>query len=140
MPPGITDQDGDRQGDGRSDRDLETLLREADVISLNCSMSTENEKLINAAAFARMSRRPIFINCARSELVDEAALIDALDSGKVAGAGIDVLSGEPPDLASWALAGRDNVIITPHILFRDFVAREPRGFCKQRSPFSRRQA
>jgi phosphoglycerate dehydrogenase-like enzyme len=83
--------------------------------SLNCNMSSENKNLIDAAAFARMERLPIFINCARGELVDEAALIDALDTGQVSAAGLDVLSGEPPDLASSPLVGRDNVILTPQL-------------------------
>ena len=97
--------------------DLDTLFRESDVISLNCSMSADNENLIDASAFARMQRRPLFINCARGEMVDEAALVEALDSGRISGAGLDVLHGEPPELESSALSGRDNVILTPHVAF-----------------------
>ncbi|MDH4072560.1 MAG: C-terminal binding protein [Gammaproteobacteria bacterium] len=117
--------------------DLATLLRESDVISLNCSMSADNVNLIDAAAFARMQRRPIFINCARGEMVDEAALVKALDTGQIAGAGLDVLRGEVPDLDALTLAGRDNVILTPHVAFysttsllesRKISARNARNF------------
>lgn len=97
--------------------DLETLLKASDIISLNCNMSPENVRLLDAAAFARMQRRPVIINSARGELIDELALVDALESGQVSAAGLDVLADEPPDLVSSPLAGRDNVILTPHIAF-----------------------
>ena len=97
--------------------DLQTLLKESDIISLNCNLSTDNVHLIDADAFAQMSRRPILINCARGGLVDEAALAEALDSGQISGAGLDVLFDEPPDLATSKFTGRNNVILTPHIAF-----------------------
>ncbi len=97
--------------------DLPTLLDESDVISLNCNLSADNENLIDAAAFAQMSRRPILINCARGGLIDEAALNDALDSGQCSGAGLDVLANEPPDFADLRLTNRNNVILTPHVAF-----------------------
>jgi D-3-phosphoglycerate dehydrogenase len=97
--------------------DLPDLLRDSDVISLNCSMSSENRHLINANAFEQMSRQPILINCARGELIDETALAVALDRGQISGAGLDVLCGEPPDLARSGFTGRSNVILTPHVAF-----------------------
>jgi D-3-phosphoglycerate dehydrogenase len=97
--------------------DLPTLLRESDVISLNCNMSAENKNLIDAAAFAQMKRRPVLINCARGGLIDEWALNEALDAGQVSGAGLDVLADEPPNFADLRLAKRDNVILTPHVAY-----------------------
>jgi D-3-phosphoglycerate dehydrogenase len=98
-------------------RDLPQLYSAADIISLNCGLSDENEHLIDAAAFQQMQRRPIIINCARGALIDEAALVDALDAGQVSGAGLDVLRDESPDLRSSKLIGRNNVILTPHVAF-----------------------
>lgn len=97
--------------------DLPELLAAADIVSLNCRLTNDNKQLIDANAFARMQRKPILINCARGELVDEAALVDALDSGQISGAGLDVLSDEPPDLRASNLSGRDNVILTPHVAY-----------------------
>lgn len=97
--------------------DLPTLLRKSDIVSLNCSSSTDNEHLIDANAFQQMSRNPILINCARGKLVDEAALVEALDTGQISGAGLDVLSDESPDLSKSKFTGRSNVILTPHIAF-----------------------
>lgn len=97
--------------------DLPTLLDESDVISLNCNLIVGNELLIDAHAFQQMSRSPILINCARGGLVDEEALVDALDTGQISGAGLDVLGDEPPNLQASKLTGRSNVIITPHIAF-----------------------
>ena len=98
-------------------RDLPELLAAADIISLNCGLSTDNEHLIDARAFQQMRRNPILINCARGRLVDEAALAEALDTGQVSGAGLDVLSDESPDLRTSKFTGRSNVILTPHVAF-----------------------
>lgn len=98
-------------------RDLPQLFSEADIISLNCGLNDENEHLIDTAAFQQMQRKPILINCARGALIDEAALVDALDAGQVSGAGLDVLGDESPDLRSSKLTGRNNVILTPHVAF-----------------------
>ena len=97
--------------------ELPELFSDADIISLNCSLSTDNEHLIDASAFQQMKRRPIVINCARGALIDEPALLKALDTGQVSGAGLDVLSDESPDLQSSKLTGRRNVILTPHVAF-----------------------
>jgi D-3-phosphoglycerate dehydrogenase len=97
--------------------DLNEIFERSDVISLHCSLSADNEKFIDKNAFQRMAKRPILINCARGGLIDEAALADALDTGQVSAAGLDVLSEESPDLAASPLTGRHNVILTPHVAF-----------------------
>lgn len=97
--------------------DFPDLLAAADIVSLNCRLSRDNRHMIDANAFQRMNRNPILINCARGGLVDETALVDALDSGQITGAGLDVLSDEPPDLCTSNFSGRNNVILTPHIAF-----------------------
>lgn len=96
---------------------LNDIYAQADIISLNCGLNADNKHLIDADAFAAMSRRPMLINCARGGLVDEDALLAALDSGTISAAGLDVLKEESPDLQNSALLGRDNVIVTPHIAF-----------------------
>ena len=97
--------------------DLPELYSEADIISLNCGLTTDNEHLINTRAFQQMKRKPVIINCARGALIDEDALLKALDAGQISGAGLDVLSDESPDLGSSPLVGRSNVILTPHVAF-----------------------
>lgn len=97
--------------------DLPELFAAANIISLNCSLSTDTEHLIDANAFQQMSRKPILINCARGGLIDEVALAEALDAGLISGAGLDVLNDEAPDLHTSRLTGRSNVILTPHIAF-----------------------
>ena len=97
--------------------DLPGLLTGADIVTLNCGLSIGNEHLIDANAFQQMRRNPILINCARGGLVDETALVEALDTGQISGAGLDVLSDESPDLRASKLTGRSNVILTPHVAF-----------------------
>ena len=97
--------------------DLPELFVKSDVISLHCSLSGENEQLIGESSFQNMSKNPILINCARGGLIDEKALLVALDTGQISGAGLDVLSNESPDLNGSRLTGRSNVILTPHVAF-----------------------
>jgi len=96
---------------------LDQLVAEANIISLNCGLSATNEHLLDASAFKKMKQRPFVINCARGALIDETALVEALDTGKISGAGLDVLSEESPNLRSSKLTGRGNVILTPHVAF-----------------------
>jgi len=98
---------------------MEELLRTSDVITSHMPLGAGNQQLFDRATFAKMDRKPFFINCADGGLVDEAALLEALDSGQIKGAGLDVLAHEPPDLtgAYADFLGRDNVILTPHASF-----------------------
>jgi D-3-phosphoglycerate dehydrogenase len=91
----------------------ETLLREADFISVNCDLNPTSHHLLNAAAFALMKPSAILINTARGSIVDEAALIHALQTGKIAGAGMDVFEHEPLPKDS-PLMMMDNVLLAPH--------------------------
>jgi len=92
------------------------VLAESDVISLHCPLMPATRNLIDIAAFKKMKRSAILINTARGGLVDEAALIQALDQGLIAGAGFDVLTVEPPKNGHPLLdVRRPNFILTPHI-------------------------
>ena len=84
---------------------------------MNCGLTSENTHLLDAAAFQKMTKNPIVINCARGALIDESALVQALDSGQIKAAGLDVLDDESPDLEASGLTGRENVILTPHVAF-----------------------
>ncbi len=100
--------------------ELEELLRESDIVSLHVSLCDETREFFGRREFARMKPGSIFINTARGELVDETALADAVRSGRLAGAALDVVSGEHPGEARRgqavaALAALPNVLITPHI-------------------------
>lgn len=94
--------------------DLDDLLRNSDVISLHVPLTTETEHLIDAAAIEKMKDGVILINTARGALIDEQALADALSSGKVAGAGLDVLTEEPPVHGSPLLTAK-NCTVTSHL-------------------------
>ncbi len=91
---------------------LDEVLAESDVISLHCSLSAENQGMMDAAAFAKMKDGSYFVNVSRGGLVNEKALNDALDSGKLAGAAIDVVAKEP--LGDSPLLRHPNMIVTPH--------------------------
>jgi phosphoglycerate dehydrogenase-like enzyme len=92
---------------------LEEVLREADFVSLHCRLTDETHQLIGAAQLALMKPTAYFINVARGELVDQAALTAALRQGRIAGAGLDVFREEPLR-ADDPLTRMDNVILTPH--------------------------
>ena len=92
------------------------VIAQADVISLHCPLMPSTRNLIDLAAFRKMKRTAILINTARGGLVDESALIQALDEGLIAGAGFDVLTVEPPRNGHPLLdVRRPNFILTPHI-------------------------
>ncbi|UTA48689.1 2-hydroxyacid dehydrogenase [Simiduia sp. 21SJ11W-1] len=102
-----------------------TLLASADVISLHCPLTEATAKLINAATLAQMKPGALLINCARGGLVDEPALAAALRAGTLGGAGLDVLSQEPPPADHPLLAGDiPNLIITPHTAWASREARQ----------------
>jgi glycerate dehydrogenase len=94
----------------------EQVLAQADVLSLHCPLTPETRNLIDLAALRKMKRNALLINTARGGLVDEAALIQALEEGLIAGAGFDVLTVEPPRNGHPLLdVRRHNFILTPHI-------------------------
>jgi D-3-phosphoglycerate dehydrogenase len=96
--------------------DFDSLLRTSDYVSVHAPLTPETRGLLNAQAFAKLKRGAYVVNTARGPLVDEAALVAALDSGRVGGAALDVVTTEPLAKDS-PLLGRDNVIITPHTAF-----------------------
>jgi len=102
-----------RSHDGRLP--LSELLPQADVISLHCPLTAQTDKLVDAAFLSQMKPGALLINTARGGLVDEPALAEALRSGQLGGAGLDVLSSEPPP-RDHVLLAKDipNLIITPH--------------------------
>lgn len=93
---------------------LEDMLGEVDVLSLNCPLNDQTRNMIGAAELAKMKPTAFLINAARGGVADEAALVDALRRGVIAGAGLDSFTAEPPaaDNPLWSLP---NVIVTPHI-------------------------
>lgn len=103
--------------------ELDELFRKSDVVSLHCPLTEETRHLINAERLALMKPTAFLINTGRGDLVDEAALAAALDEGRIAGAGVDVLSSEPnaPDNP---LVGARNCFITPHIAWATKESRE----------------
>ncbi len=96
---------------------LEDLRDRADVITCHCPLTEETRNLIDAAFLAAMKPTAIIINTARGGIIDEGALVEAIESGSIAGAGIDVTSVEPPgmDMPIMRLASKPNVILTPHV-------------------------
>ena len=93
---------------------LKKLLKEADIVSVHCTLTDETANMFSHEQFAAMKDGAYFINTARGEIVDEDALLDALESGKLSGAAIDVTRVEPISSDS-KLLNYDNLIITPHI-------------------------
>lgn len=102
---------------------FEELLRTSDVVSLHCPLTKENAGLMNRAAFEKMKKTAILINTARGGLVDETALADALRSGEIRAAGLDVLCREPPAPDN-PLLHLPNCRITPHLAWATEAARK----------------
>jgi len=97
--------------------DIDELLAASHVVSLHCNLHPGNLGLLNRDAFARMRLKPLLINVARGGLIVEADLVAALDEGQVSGAALDVLAQDSPDLGRHPLAGRADVLLTPHVAF-----------------------
>ncbi|QOJ79186.1 hydroxyacid dehydrogenase [Infirmifilum lucidum] len=105
---------GDAEKIGAQLVDFETLLRESDIITLHAPLTPQTYHIIGDREFSLMKQGVVIINTARGELIDTQALIRALESGKVAGVGLDVVEDEPID-ATHPLLKYENVVITPHI-------------------------
>lgn len=102
--------------------DLDTVFRESDVVSLHCPLTSENKAMVGVQRLATMKKSAFLINTARGPLVDDAALASALNAGNLAGAGLDVLSTEPPKPDNPLLKAH-NCLITPHIAWATRAAR-----------------
>ncbi len=102
---------------------FDELLKRSDIVSLHCPLNKDSENLMNSEAFAKMKDGAVFINTARGGMVDEIALRDALTSGKLLGAGLDVLRKEPMD-KDCPLLNVENCIITPHIAWAGLETRK----------------
>jgi len=103
--------------------ELDELLRQADVVTLHCPLTKENQHLINTETLAKMKSNALLINTARGGLIDEQALFEALKSGRIGGAGLDVLSQEPPKQGN-ILIGAPNIIFSPHSAWSTREARQ----------------
>lgn len=101
-------------GSGVEPVGFDELLRRSDFVSIHTPHNAETEHAFNAAALSRMKPTAILINTARGSIIDEPALIDALRQGVIAGAGLDVLEQEPPELDN-PLLKMENVVVTPHV-------------------------
>lgn len=102
---------------------LDELLARSDVVSLHCPLTPETQGLINAARLSLMKQSAFLINTSRGPLVNERDLADALNAGKIAGAGLDVLAVEPPKPDNPLLTAK-NCVITPHIAWATRSARQ----------------
>lgn len=98
---------------GAEKADLATVLAESDIVTLHCPLNDETRHMVNAAAYGAMKPGALFVSTARGGIHDEEALYDALISGHLGGAGLDVWSVEPPP-ADHPLLGLDNVVASPH--------------------------
>ncbi len=103
--------------------ELPALFSESDVVSLHCPLTAETGHLVNRNLLSLMKPTAFLINTARGGVVDSAALAEALNAGKLAGAGLDVLEQEPPDPDDPLLSAR-NCVITPHVAWSSKEARE----------------
>lgn len=105
--------------------DFDTLLRKSDIVSVHAPLNTYTEGLMNAYAFSVMQPHAIFLNLGRGPIVVEKALVDALNAGKIAAAGLDVLCREPmaPDSPLLEVQDKSRLLITPHIAWASVEAR-----------------
>jgi D-3-phosphoglycerate dehydrogenase len=95
-------------------KDLDTVLKEAHVVSLHCPLTDENRKMINRGSIAQMRDGAILVNTARGGLVDEEAVVEAIKAGKLRAAGLDSFASEPL-IGSHIFSGVPNVMLTPHV-------------------------
>ncbi|MHB8899202.1 MAG: D-2-hydroxyacid dehydrogenase [Thermoguttaceae bacterium] len=103
--------------------DIDALFRESDIVTLHCPLTAQTERLVNRQRLGQMKRTAFLINTGRGGLVDEEALAWALDEGRIAGAGLDVLCQEPPR-PDHRLTKMPNCFITPHIAWATASSRK----------------
>ena len=115
-----------RPGNPPDDRPaLAKMLSEIDILTLHCPLTDQTKNLINAKSFERMKPSAFLINAARGGIVDESALLKALQTGQIAGAAIDVLNVEPPRDSNILIDAKlPNLIITPHVAWASTEARQ----------------
>ena len=106
---------------------LDELLSTSDIVSLHVPQTPETTGMIGKDQIALMKSSAVLINCARGPIVDSQALADALNEGRIAGAGIDVLEMEPPFPADHPLLNAKNIIVTPHVAFASNEAMQKRA-------------
>lgn len=106
---------------------LDELLEQADFVSLHVPLTAATKGLINAEAISKMKPTAVLLNTARGPVVDSAALSDALNEGRLAGAGIDVFEIEPPIAKEHPLCHAKNTVLTPHVAFASKEALEARA-------------
>jgi D-3-phosphoglycerate dehydrogenase len=106
----------ERAPEGIELKDFDTVLKESDFISIHCPLNDSTRHLIGEKEFKKMEKEPLLINTSRGPIVDEKALIQALEEGLLSGAGLDVLEKEPPDAQS-PLLTMENVVLSPHVGF-----------------------
>lgn len=107
--------------------ELDELLQRADIVSVHLPLNDETRHLLNKDKLSLMKESAVIINVARGPIIDDAALADLLNEGKIAGAGIDVFDGEPPLPADYPLLSAKNAILTPHVGFLSDEAMELRA-------------
>ncbi len=110
--PYIADEKFERHGAEKSD--LEYLLEKSHVISLHCNLTEETRHMIDREAFSRMNQQPVLINTSRGPVVEERALLEAAEEGRIHSAGIDVYENEPADRRQHPLISHPRIITTGH--------------------------
>lgn len=106
--------------------DLDEMLAQSDFLSLHCPATPETTGLMNAARLARLPKGAVVVNAARGSLIDEAALLEALETGHLSGAGLDCFVTEPG--GNPAFAAHDNVMMMPHVGSATVATRDAMGF------------
>jgi len=96
--------------------DFDTVLKDSDFLSIHCPLNESTHHLIDGKSLRKMEKKPLLINTSRGPIIDEKALVLALENGQVSGAGLDVLEKEPPDPQN-PLLTMENVILSPHVSF-----------------------
>ena len=106
---------------------LHEMLEQSDVVLLHCPVSEKSRNLINQESISHMKKTAILVNAARGPVVDSQALAEALNEGRIAGAGIDVFEQEPPIPANHPLLRAKHVLATPHVAFATKESMEKRA-------------